>query len=174
MRTCFTGHRKINDSYNIFSKEWEKVAISLNGEIENLISKGCVEFISGAALGTDTLAFLAVQSLKPKYPNIKNKLAIPFKGHDEMWMKENRELLKRMIELADEVIIVSDIKEYFRAYNVAQLQKRNEYMVDNSDVVIAVWDGRPSGGTTNCLNYANKVNRKIIEINTQGEVWRSL
>ena len=41
------------------------------------------------------------------------------------------------------------------------MQKRNRYMVDNSDIVIAVWDGTP-GGTENTVRYAEKLGRKIL------------
>lgn len=41
------------------------------------------------------------------------------------------------------------------------MQKRNEYMVDHSDKVIAVWDGSKSG-TKNCIDYAKKVGKDII------------
>lgn len=36
-------------------------------------------------------------------------------------------------------------------------------MVDNSDAVIAVWDGT-AGGTKNCFDYATKIGKKIIRI----------
>lgn len=49
-------------------------------------------------------------------------------------------------------------------YNPYKLQIRNEYMVDNADVVIAVWDGS-KGGTCNCVNYAKKIGKNIIQIN---------
>ena len=37
-------------------------------------------------------------------------------------------------------------------------------MVDNSDYIIAVWDGKPSG-TGNTVNYAQQKNKKILIIN---------
>ena len=43
------------------------------------------------------------------------------------------------------------------------MQKRNEYMVDLADRVIAVWDGS-KGGTANCVKYAEKVGKEIIRI----------
>ncbi|PAD70641.1 hypothetical protein CHH83_02225 [Bacillus sp. 7586-K] len=43
------------------------------------------------------------------------------------------------------------------------MQKRNEWMVDNSDYVIAVWDGT-KGGTGNCVKYAQKQNKYITTI----------
>lgn len=39
---------------------------------------------------------------------------------------------------------------------------RNKFMVDNSNFVIAMWDGRKRGGTYYTLNYAKKLNKQII------------
>lgn len=49
-------------------------------------------------------------------------------------------------------------------YTYDCMQKRNEYMIDNSDFVIAVWDGRPSG-TGNTVRYAESKDKNIIRIN---------
>jgi uncharacterized phage-like protein YoqJ len=43
------------------------------------------------------------------------------------------------------------------------MQLRNEFMVNNSDIVIAVWDGT-NGGTANCVKYAQVENKEIIII----------
>jgi uncharacterized phage-like protein YoqJ len=40
------------------------------------------------------------------------------------------------------------------------LQKRNEWMVDHCDLLIAVWDGS-EGGTANCVRYARHHERQI-------------
>lgn len=44
------------------------------------------------------------------------------------------------------------------------MQKRNEWMVDNCDILIAVWDKSP-GGTKNCVDYAESKKKQIIYIN---------
>ena len=59
---------------------------------------------------------------------------------------------------ADKVVLVSD--EEYKPY---LMQKRNEYMVDETDKLVAVWDGT-AGGTGNCVNYARKVGKEIIRI----------
>ena len=46
------------------------------------------------------------------------------------------------------------------------MQKRNEYMVDNSDYVIAVWNGKLSG-TGNTVRYATKNNKVVLLVNPQ-------
>ena len=44
------------------------------------------------------------------------------------------------------------------------MQKRNEFMVDNSDLVVAVWNGT-SGGTANCLAYMILKDNNRISLN---------
>ena len=71
---------------------------------------------------------------------------------------------------ADAVVFVDMLPEYEIVgykegeYYPAKMEKRNEYMVDHSDIVIAVWDGSKSG-TENCIKYAQKLNKRIIRIN---------
>ena len=43
------------------------------------------------------------------------------------------------------------------------MEKRNRYMVNACDVVIAVWDGRPSG-TGKTVQYAKEQGKEIIVI----------
>lgn len=50
-------------------------------------------------------------------------------------------------------------------YNAGAYQRRNEWMVDHSSRVIAVFNGEPSG-TKNTIEYANKQAVYILRINT--------
>jgi len=43
------------------------------------------------------------------------------------------------------------------------MEERNKYLVNNSSLVIALFDGK-SGGTMKTVNYANKNVVKVIEI----------
>lgn len=45
-------------------------------------------------------------------------------------------------------------------YSPWLMQKRNEYMVDNVDEVLAFFDGT-TGGTKNCIDYANKMGKEV-------------
>ena len=62
------------------------------------------------------------------------------------------------MENADTVKLVSN-----EEYKPWVMQKRNEYMVDLADKVIAVWDGSKSG-TGNCVKYAKQVGKVVIRI----------
>ena len=44
------------------------------------------------------------------------------------------------------------------------MQIRNRWMVDNSDLVLAVFDGKKEGGTWNCVKYAKSKNKEIVVI----------
>ena len=43
------------------------------------------------------------------------------------------------------------------------MEKRNRYMVDHADLLIAVWDGRPSG-TGKTVQYAQQQGKHVLMI----------
>jgi len=69
-----------------------------------------------------------------------------------------RELYVRHISILKKADIVREISNHFFK---SCYQKRNEWMVDRSNLVIAVFNGEPSG-TKNTVIYAQ---RKGVEIN---------
>ncbi|WP_064199082.1 SLOG family protein [Brevibacillus brevis] len=166
---CFTGHRPDRYGHYDIKHEKNKPIISvLTKAIEMLIEEEKISrFISGGALGVDTLAFFSVHKLKEKHPNIQNLLAVPFDNQDRKWSAEQKKWYRRMLQLADEVIYVDTLSEYTLKdtptgeYHPVKLQKRNEYMIDHAYAVIAVWDGS-SGGTGNCVRYARKTYERRV------------
>lgn len=170
---CFTGHRPDKlYGYDLRDKRYSVLAKRLKEELTNLIeNEGVDTFISGGALGVDTVAFLTVHKLKEEYPHIRNILAAPFLKQDNNWFKQEDKLrYAKMKRIADISINVDKIDDYKvkgvpeDIYHPAKMQKRNEYMVDNSDFVIAVWNGDKKGGTYNCVRYAEKVDKNILII----------
>ncbi len=147
---CFTGHRIIKK--NIIPLIKQNIAI----EIRKLITQGVTYFIVGGALGFDTLAAQTVLDLKKDYPQIKLILAIPCEDQADKWNYKDKTIYEYIKNQADKVIYIS--KEYEKEC----MLKRNRFMVDNSNFVIAAWDGRKRGGTYYTLNYAKKLNKQII------------
>lgn len=157
MNICVTGHRPPKlYGYDIHNEKWNRLK-ELFKQI--LIDKECDEAISGMALGTDQVFALSVIELKEAGYNIKLHCAIPCINYTFKWIKESVKLYDEIIAKSDKYKIVTD-----SFYKPWVMQKRNEYMVDNSDIVIAVWDGSPSG-TLNCIKYAEKQGKEIIRIN---------
>lgn len=174
MKTCtFTAHRpgKLY-GYNIYTPKYYKLGRLIRKECINLIENQHISnFISGGALGGDTISFLVINKLKGTYPNIKNILAIPFKNQPIKWHnKEDVDRYNYIKTLADEIIYVDTLEQYKikgyqeNIYYLDKMQMRNQFMVDNSKYLIAIWDGSKSG-TYNCIKYCEKQGKEIIRIN---------
>lgn len=124
------------------------------------------------ALGFDQFATQVVLELKNKYKDrkITLEIAVPFKNQPNKWFnKEDIERYNNQLKLADKVTYVDTLEKYkiqgFKEglYHPVKMQKRNEYMIDDSNIVVSYWDGSKSG-TGNCIRYAEKKNRKVINI----------
>lgn len=155
---CFTGHRpnKLN-GYN--PKDNSELLFKLRDVIiDHIENKEVHTFISGMALGIDMWSARIVLKLKEKYPNIKLVCAVPCDKHYSKWFQPNIDEWYAIIAKADEVVYVS--KEPYTSWC---MQKRNEYMVDNSNYIIAIWDGT-KGGTGNCVKYAQSKSKPIITL----------
>ncbi|MCR1990202.1 SLOG family protein [Bacillus subtilis] len=160
---CFTGHRPNKlGGYDMKNPTMLKLKDKLLEVIEELIIKEeKSRFITGGALGTDQAACWCVHILKKKFPHIKNIIATPFKEQDKVWSADQKLWYKRMLDVSDEIINVEELDKYKVSgdkpseFSPAKMQKRNEYMIDHSEAIVAVYDGSKSG-TRNCLNYARK------------------
>ena len=155
---CFTGHRP--DKLNGYDpKDNKELLLHLRDIIEYHINTYKVDtFITGMALGIDQWAGRIVLKLKEKYPHIKLIAAVPCDNHSGKWNDKSRKQWQAIIDSCDYVYYVST-----EPYTHWCMQKRNEWMVDNSKYVIAVHDGS-KGGTGNCLNYAINKYRYIVSI----------
>lgn len=105
------------------------------------------------ALGVDTLA--AEVCLENNIPLVA---AIPFKGQENIWPKESREKYYSILEQCEYVEYICD-----PGYAPWKMNRRNEWMVDHSNKLIAVFDGS-KGGTFNCIQYALKKKKEIVYI----------
>ena len=111
------------------------------------------QVISGMALVWDSGVALAAIDL-----NIPLVAAVPFRGQECKWSRDDRDRHFQVRDNAIEVVYVCD-----PGYAAWKMQKRNELMVDRSDVVLALWDGS-NGGTKNCVHYARSKNKRVINV----------
>lgn len=155
MKMAITGHRphKLGNDYQLQSELIANIKRIIQTQIDTYMPE---TLITGMALGIDTLfAMMAVEN------NIPFIAAIPFKGQDSMWPTASKKTYLYLLNQAKEVVVVSEGN-----FSPEKMQKRNEWMVDNCDLLIAVWDGS-SGGTANCMKYAVGEGKQIIRINPQ-------
>lgn len=158
---CFTGHRpqKLPFGFNEADERCKLLKDRLKEAIEMLIKEHNVtRFISGMALGVDIYSAEIVLSLKEKYPQIALECAIPCENQFIKWSLS-------MCDRYCDIVCKSDKQTLIQKnYTYDCMQKRNEYMIDNSNFVIAVWNGKPSG-TGNTVRYAESKGKNIIRIN---------
>lgn len=149
---CFTGHRKV------YQNEMIEVVYRLGDEIEGLIDIGVNNFISGGALGFDTIAALSVILLRAQGNRIRLIMALPCMEQDKLWSEEDREIYALILKLADEVRYI-----YAGEYKKGCMRDRNKYMVDNSSYCIS-YLRRGRSGTSQTVAYAQKQGLEIIRI----------
>lgn len=157
---CFTGYRPSKFKFK-FSKddpEYREFENRLINAVFDMPEKGCVRFYCGMAMGFDILAGEIVVMLRQfaKHP-IELVAVVPFKGQADNWPPQWQLRYNELLSKADSVIYISD--EYDRGC----YQRRNRYMVDNSDTVLTFFNGEP-GGTAQTVAYARKKNKNIINI----------
>ena len=143
-RACFTGHRP--------EKLWQAesdICRGLEREIQRAINRGIYVFITGMARGVDIWAAEIVLRLRENSSNIKLICASRYEGFERSWSAEWQRKYHAVLQRADLVRYICP------GYSRACFQIRNEWMVDHSALVIAVFNGQPSG-TKNTIDYANQ------------------
>lgn len=141
---CVTGHRDIPEDKLAY------VEMELQKEILTAIEDGYTRFINGGAAGSDLIFAAIVAKLKQSQP-LFLEAAIPYTGR----LKSKEPDFQKMLAACDNVKVFSE------RYSRGSYFVRNRYMVDESDLVIAVYDGRNSGGTVYTINYAHDKGKAV-------------
>lgn len=152
-----TGHRP-----DKFRGEWDmdgKISDWLLEQTKSyLISAEPKQVVTGMALGYDMIFALAAIELE-----LPILAAVPFIGQEDAWPQRHQALYNEILSLP--LVTLKVVSE--GEYSAQKMQIRNEFMVDNCDVLLAAWDGS-TGGTYNCLKYAKRVNRPIHYLDVKG------
>ena len=173
----FTGHRPPDlGGWNEDNETARNVKAWLYQAIERAYLRGKRTFISGLATGTDMWAGEAVILLKQeKYNDIQLFAAIPFPSQAVKWAEFNKQRHKRLTqECNSHVVLRPDPPPDSAKWIWAQyLHERNQWMVNNGSVGIAVWIGKEQGGTWDALKKAKIAGRPVLRYNplTQEEEW---
>ena len=139
MLVTFCGHSHVSDS--------SEVAARLKKCINDLIEEGATEFYCGGYGEFDSLAAHAVLDAKATHPEIKSYLIIPYL---------NREYNKELYDGS----IYPPIEDALPRFAIS---KRNEWMVEQADVVISGVD-HDWGGAATTLKYAKRKKKRIISV----------
>lgn len=161
---CVTGHRPKKEGmpsryrYDYNTTAYTELKVLLK---QQLVKDGITDAWTGMAQGTDMCFAFAVLELRNIGYPIQLHCAIPFKNHSSTLIYGTAlEDYNNVIRQADDVKLLS--QEEYKAY---LFQKRNEYMVDQSELVYAVsMDVTKTSGTKNCVEYAKTKEKSIIYI----------
>ena len=160
---CFTGHRPQSLPFRFDEQDSRCLRLKqvLRKEIERqIIEEGVTHFISGMTIGVDMYAAEIVLDLKKKYPQITLEAAIPCETQAVKWTVPLRERYYDIAARCDKETMLQ------RHYTPDCMHKRNRYMVDAADTVIAVWNGSPSG-TGKTVQYAADQGKTIVIIDPE-------
>ena len=139
MIVTFCGHSTVSNS--------AAVAASLKSVIEELIAEGATEFYLGGYGEFDSLAARAVRDAKKLHPEVHSTLVIPYMDRDFN------------TDFYDESVY-PPLESVPRRFAIS---KRNEWMVDQADIVVSGvthdW-----GGAATTLKYATRKKKRIISV----------
>lgn len=121
--------------------------------LEHVARHKPAELVSGMALGWDTACALAALDL-----GIPLTAALPFAGQESRWPDAAQHIYRYILGRAARVEIVRP-----GGYVAWKMQERNEWMVKNSEAILALWNGSP-GGTANCVSYAKNRLREVDNV----------
>ncbi|MBR6593930.1 MAG: DUF1273 family protein [Clostridia bacterium] len=143
----FSGHRAVADRAGLKAR--------ISAEVENLINRGVTVYLSGGALGFDTLAAETVLEKKGKYPFVKLFMVLPCRDQDIKWSASDRAHYEEILKRADLVHYIGE------AYDEGCMLRRNDFMVERSGTCIA-YLRQSKGGTFYTVSYAKRMGRELI------------
>ena len=144
---AFTGHRP--DKLGGYGKEIKTRLRRLARYA--LADRNAERAVIGMALGWDQAAGWACVDL-----GLPFTAAIPFKGQESRWPYDSQREFNDLLGKAARIVVVSPGR-----YEPWKMQLRNEWMVENSDELLALWNGT-RGGTANCLDYAAALRKPVV------------
>lgn len=151
MRMALTGHRPERLKYSNISFATDDWVTVISWLKEQIISNKVTDVYCGMADGCDIAYGIAALSLKKDgYPLLLH-CVLPCKNYNStnIWYENLALDADEWIELSDEF--------YKGCDNV-----RDQYMVDHSDKIFAIWDGVKSGGVWSTIRKAQKKGIDII------------
>lgn len=155
MILAVTGPRHVhmNNDYNYKG--------SVSKWVRDELSKKIAQYkpdtlMSRMALGVDTIfALLAIELGIPLFA------VIPFIGQEIKWPKQVQELYHKILTHPKTIVKIVCPP----GYAAFKMQKGNEWMCNECDNLLGVWDGNKESGTWNCLEYARSIKKPIDIIN---------
>ncbi|MCD8146092.1 MAG: DUF1273 domain-containing protein [Clostridiales bacterium] len=163
MKTCcFTGHRPNHLPWR--GDEAAPLCLAcqarLADEIERAYRAGFRRFLCGMAMGGDLLFAETVLACGEAHPDLRLDAAIPCLNQTKDWPQEQ---VRRYRSILDQ--IPSDRQILIQTERTRDcMLRRDRYMVNQSQRIVALYDGKSAGGTRYTLSYALKKGLETVII----------
>ncbi len=159
---CFTGHRPehLPWGHTQTRQDCMDFYLKLCRATEEMIDDGCRIFYCGMARGVDLMAAQIVLGLREARPELHLKLiaVCPHADQASLWNAKDKQMYQVLLSMADEVVTIEP------HYSPSCFHRRNRFMVDNCDYVIAGFDGVTKGGTASTVAYAKRRGKRILMV----------
>lgn len=160
------GHRpsrfkfKYSEDYSLC----KKIKRAMLEQFKRLYDEhGVRRYYVGGALGVDMWAGELILRLKeqPGYGDIELVVVLPFEGHDSKWDERSKRRMDFLLRMCSDCVVIG--KEDCRENYI----KRNCYMVDHADYLVAVYDNERNlrSGTMQTVRYAQNKGITISFVN---------
>lgn len=153
MRVAVTGHRPERWKTEDERRTVRKALRAMLDELRPTM------LISGMCRGVDLWA--VEWCVSGMNTNTLLRAVYPFAGYDRLWDKRDRDHVRFLIgEAAAYNVLESEVTLPGNASPTVCYHRRDRYVVDECQALLAVYDGGP-GGTKYTVDYARKVGREI-------------
>lgn len=157
---AFSGHRpnRLPDS----EEQLDELKNRIYFKLQRLHRLGYDTVYCGMAEGADRLCYEAVLNnnlFKSDVDKIQLHCVLPYAAAAKAYSDMNRFDANIDIAFADKVTVIS------QRYRPGCFHQRNRFLVENADLLLAIYDGDAKGGTAYTIKYAQKQGKPVIMIN---------
>ncbi len=158
---AFTGNRSLTSPSGLRGTQVERAICNKLYELleKEHLENGITTYLSGVAIGYDTLAAMVVLELKRKYPSISLIAVIPFEGQEAKFSYEQKQMYKDILKQADHSITISP-----NGYSNEAYHQRNDFLIANSTRMYGYHNGKPRSGTGSTIRKAGERGVEVINL----------
>ncbi len=151
MKCSFTGHRHIKREHT------KKIHDLVTRAINFAYSEGCRDFLSGGAVGFDTVCARAVIGFRLVHPDVRLVMVLPCITQDSKWSDAQKDAYSYILANADETIYVSE------EYTPSCMRRRNQMLADEADILIS-YVSRSDSGAAQTERMASRLGKRIYNL----------
>lgn len=152
MKCCaFTGHRKIVEKHRV------SIVPLLSRAIAFAYEGGCRTFMTGGALGFDTLAAKEVIRFRISHPDVRLVIILPCRNQSDAWSESQVSMYEYTLANADEIEYVAD------EYSDGCMRERNLRLAQRCDMMIA-YVARPYSGAAQTVRMADREGKTVYNL----------